>query len=713
MAKSKNKSNKVDEPASTGLSSFLLGVAPTQDSALDDIFATSKGATKAFEPKKELPAASTSSSSSKKSKGKAAAAPVEAEEEAGDANDAELSELASDPSLGDLDLESDEEAEDGEDGVEEAYAARLAAERIKAMQGNKAGVTAKGTKRKAEEELDSASSGSDGEEEEEQSEGDEEDFEDEDDLDLSGDGPLDINDLVLGSLKGEKKGAKDGKKSKKETQEKARKSEKALKRAQETPEERDARTVFLGNVPAECSTSKSLKKALVRHVLQSPSLTLPPNCPPLKLDSIRFRSLAFASKVFGRKATTPSATDDGEPAGGEAGGRGRKRAREWRETEGSDERGVRGGFHAKEEGPKKSAGGGKTGALTDAQKRRVAFIRGELNENKKACNAYLVLAALPEEIDVRAVIQALVNAADNSIFEGSTLHADVVRPRSAAAVLAAAQMAAKPNMSLTDVPRNAETHQVSAQEAKRTLFVGGLDFAETEENVRKATEAVLVRERGDAGEKSYVESVRVVRDASTGLGKGFCYVLLQDEQCVDELLALPPGKNLKISKRKVRLERCKTTAAAARSKAQSRTASASTSGPSSSRIGAPKPVRLAAPRDPSLRRSSSSSSSGPQSAAKQAHQAQLAEALAKLPTDERKKIKSMDAERIARRAQKKEQKRLSERYERKQANVAKKSGGGVAGEVLGRVPRAMERKTKEKKRIRMQSKSTLKKKSAR
>ena len=57
-----------------------------------------------------------------------------------------------------------------------------------------------------------------------------------------------------------------------------------------------------------------MKKALIRHVLQSPSLLamLPPNCPPLKADSIRFRSLAFASTVFGRKAVVDPAADPAE-----------------------------------------------------------------------------------------------------------------------------------------------------------------------------------------------------------------------------------------------------------------------------------------------------------------------------------------------------------------------------------------------------------------
>ncbi|GAA6027463.1 hypothetical protein JCM8097_007875 [Rhodosporidiobolus ruineniae] len=698
MGKSKSKSTPAAD-AAPGLSSFLLSAAPAPDAALDDIFATSKGATTAFAPKevKERALKASTASSAPSSRH---AQDNDEDAEMGDAPDADLSELESDASLGDL---SDDDGED--DGVEEAYAARLAAERIKKMQGTAAGVTVKGTKRKAEEEL---SEESDDEVAEEQEDGSDEGDSEDDAEAAAASGAMDINALVMGSLKEGKE-----KKGKAEKKEKGKKGDKAAKRAEETPEERDARTVFLGNVPAECSTSKSMKKALVRHVLQNPSLssTLPANCPPLKLDSIRFRSIAFASKVFGRKANAAAADGSGE--GGEPGGRGRKRAREWRESEGSDERGVKGGFRAKEQAPVRES---KSSAMTDAQKRRVAFIRGELNEGKKVCNAYLVLEAFPASaleagLDVREVIRAVVAAANNSVFEGVTLHADEVRPRSAAALLAAAQLAAKPNPNLIDVPKNSDAHTVSATEARRTIFVGGLDFAETEENVRKATEAVLVRERGEA-EGSYVESVRIVRDASSGLGKGFCYILFNDESCVDELLALPPGKNLKISKRKVRLERCKTSAAAARTKAATRTASgAAASSSSSGKPGSakPKPVRLAAPRDPTLAKHKSTHVP----AAKKEHQEKFAEALAALPSEERKKLKSLDADRIARRAQKKEQKRLSERYERKQANAAKKAGGGAAGEILGRAPRAMERKRKEKKRIRMTSKSTLKKPSMR
>ncbi|GAA5836127.1 hypothetical protein JCM3766R1_001972 [Sporobolomyces carnicolor] len=677
MGKSK-KSTNASEAAAPALSSFLLAQAAGKDSALEDIFASSSGPSLAFQPKKPEEAKKTAAVVKEDQEMQYA---VEEEAERSD-EDEELSAVDSDASL--EMPSSDEEEGEGEDGLEEAYAAKLVAQRLKAeAQG------VKNKKRKAEDELEESDANSDEE-------------------DVDDGGPLDINDLVNESL-----GLKPNKTEKKSKKEKAvdpKKAEKAKKRAEESPDERDARTIFIGNVPSECSTSNSRKKALVRHVLQNPALlaALPANCPPLKLDSIRFRSIAFASKVFGRKAN--AAGGEGEGNSADAGGRGRKRAKEWRENEGSDQRGVRGGYKAREEEPQPSTS--KSGALTDAQKRRVAFIRGELNEHKAACNSYLVIqdfATPVEGVEMSEVIQLLVENTNNSVFDGFTLRADHVRPRSAAAVLAAAQMAAKPNPNLIDVPKSADAamYQITAVEARRTLFVGGLDFAETEENVRKATEAVLVRERGEI-KGHYVENVRIVRDASTGLGKGFCYVLLADEQCVDELLALPPGKNLKISKRKVRLERCKTSAAAARSKASARShAGALPAAPG--KPGAPKAagprraVPIAAPRDPSARARPSTSASD--------HQAKLAEALAKLEPDERKKIKAIDPERLARRAEKKKQKVLSERFERKQANLSKKGGAAAgAGGILGRESRAEERKRKEKKRIITQSKSSIKKK---
>lgn len=181
----------------------------------------------------------------------------------------------------------------------------------------------------------------------------------------------------------------------------------------------------------------------------------------------------------------------------------------------------------------------------------------------------------------------------------------------------------------------------TGRDEKKTLFVGNLDFEASEEELRDFFEDLLIQERGNPpeneggkslrslvlsnvrktkasgikpvvedeeaedgedsdsenedGEKestsSWVSSVRIIRDPSTQLGKGFAYVLFIDEICVDELIALheteenflqsgrpqvgglrgkgnqmapPPSsygkefkRRLKFKKRPMRLSRCK------------------------------------------------------------------------------------------------------------------------------------------------------------
>ncbi|KAI5476204.1 hypothetical protein MNV49_007966 [Pseudohyphozyma bogoriensis] len=661
--KSKKSTKAADEPAAAApaLSSFLLAQTD-KDSALDDIFANSKGPSEVLLAKPAPKPAKNEKKTTVAAPGPAPALAADDDDEDDVANDAELSELDSDEELP-SDIEALAADDSDDDGVEQAYAAQRAAAKLKAL--------AEGVKTKK------GKNGGEEESGDESEEGDEEEEE------------LDIDNLVHESLlptkvfKEVKLSAKEIKKSK----------EKKDKEIDETPEERDARTVFLGNVPVECSTSKSMKKSLIRHVLQSPALLelLPPTCPPLKATSIRFRSLAFASTIFARKAE-PVVADDGTVT--EAGGRGRKRAREWRNDESTDERGVRGGFREKEKAaPAKPSG---SGALTDGQKRRVAFIKGDMNEHKKVCNAYLVVDPLPAsftELSLKDVCDLIISTTNGTTFEGFTLRADSVRPRSAAAALAAAQLAAKPTEKEVLAQATATpNYQVPAAEARRTMFMGGLDFAETEENVRAATEKVLERERGKAGEKGWVEGVRLIRDASTGLGKGFGYVLLKNAECVDELLALPEGKPLKISKRKPRMERCKTGIAAARAKAASIAAragdpTAAAKKAYSDREAAPLPPM----KKPRFQTAQSESASE--------HQAKLAEALAKLPAEERKKIKAVDPERLMRRAEKKKNKVLAERFERKQKNAGKAEG------ILGRETRREVRNRKEKARVKAGNKT--------
>lgn len=80
---------------------------------------------------------------------------------------------------------------------------------------------------------------------------------------------------------------------------------------------------------------------------------------------------------------------------------------------------------------------------------------------------------------------------------------------------------------------------------KRCIFVGNLDFEETEEELWK-----IFGECGD------IESVRIVRDSKTNFGKGFGYVQFKDSVTVDRALLLN-GKKLGSKKRQLRITRSK------------------------------------------------------------------------------------------------------------------------------------------------------------
>ena len=59
---------------------------------------------------------------------------------------------------------------------------------------------------------------------------------------------------------------------------------------------------------------------------------------------------------------------------------------------------------------------------------------------------------------------------------------------------------------------------------KKSLFVGGLDYAAKEEDVRVFFEELVKTERGSKEDGKWVTGVRIVRDKETQLGKGFGYV---------------------------------------------------------------------------------------------------------------------------------------------------------------------------------------------
>lgn len=154
--------------------------------------------------------------------------------------------------------------------------------------------------------------------------------------------------------------------------------------------------------------------------------------------------------------------------------------------------------------------------LTPAQKKKVAFIKGELHDEAESINAYVVFAH-PHPVNQRdekerlgsqsimdpfAAAKLLVARGDGSSFMNRTLRVDLVR-------------------SLEE--GGTTTHGFDPH---FTIFVGSLDFTAREEDLRVYFESVVVAEQGPPPEdlKSWVQGVRIIRDKDTQLGKGFAYV---------------------------------------------------------------------------------------------------------------------------------------------------------------------------------------------
>lgn len=303
----------------------------------------------------------------------------------------------------------------------------------------------------------------------------------------------------------------------------------------ETKEQREERTVFVGNLPPEVVKSKPLQKSLKRCIT-GPLADLGSG---IKIESIRFRSVAF------KAPTNPQALKESEPTEGST--RRKERAAAWRKTKQEEE-------GEELEQPKEY--------LTPAEKKRIAFIKGELHDQAASVNAYIVLAhPHPNSKELAGMnpyeaAKLVARTMDGSSFEGRTLRVD--------------------RASRGDIGQD--------RDPASTIFVGSLDFNAKEEDLRAFFETLLATELGppsakvdpeDSGDDSdessddgdqgirgngqakWVRSVRIVRDKDTQLGKGFAYVRFSERTCVDEVMAMEPTK-LKFAKRKLRVDRCKT-----------------------------------------------------------------------------------------------------------------------------------------------------------
>lgn len=496
-------------------------------------------------------------------------------------------------------------------------------------------------------------------------------------------------------------------------------AKKAAKYAGESQADRNARTTFVGNVPVGCATKKSSKKSLVRHLIA----TLPEEYHSIaKLDSIRFRSIQLATPAFtsdGRDTAVASTAqgasgdnDDDEDEGAQAqeksDNHARKRSRRWKSGE--------------VETPSNSKKPLKF--LTAAQKKKIGFIKGQVHEKASTCIAYIVwdtaspnakpnsshsssndntttATTTSKTTTPQEIASLVVKHGNNTTFENFTLRVDYVTKgneggngKDHQGTKTGPSTNEDENSNSNNNKTNRELaieQKLKLEEEKRTLYIGSLDFEEKEEAIRELCERLMVEERGkpvneqhvngtDGGEKgnvnhragdgpssSWVERVRLVRDPETGLGKGFAYVMFKDRECVDEMLAIDSIR-VKLSKRKLRLERCKTSSAKA--------AAANKAAKEAAQVA--RKDKLISERKALTRGSFDANQLPLVPKVKAAPRPDIGDELKNLSKDERKALKSADDERLARRLEKKNLKRQSIKIEKQKEFLDQKikSAGG-------------------------------------
>jgi nucleolar protein 12 len=321
----------------------------------------------------------------------------------------------------------------------------------------------------------------------------------------------------------------------------------------ESQSDRDSRSIFVGNLPISLVTDRPAIKLFRRHIISQspyPSVT--------QIQSIRFRSIPFAKPTDDYDARHPEEAESKM--------RKRKRSQAYKESQADDE----------------GVSSEKKTFLSGAQKRKVAFINQEINDKADFVNAYVTLSQFSEDTVKKiqeqygeqkaarltpVVIAALLaRSAHNTVFSGRHLRVDLVKSLTPQDIV----------QSGLDKIRTADGGMIGAmaggssvdQEARRrTLFVGNMDFEIREEEVRTFFDGLVTAERGQApsakvldfsrctllpapeidasteeeggaAERSWVQDVRIIRDAATQMGKGFSYVRFLDAECVDEVIAM-------------------------------------------------------------------------------------------------------------------------------------------------------------------------------
>ncbi|PVF99092.1 hypothetical protein CPB86DRAFT_671774, partial [Serendipita vermifera] len=387
----------------------------------------------------------------------------------------------------------------------------------------------------------------------------------------------------------------------------------------ETKAQRDERTLFVGNLSPSILKAKSPQKVLKRHILSF----APASGPVIKIESIRFRSVAF------KDPTNLSVLKEKESKVTE-------RSSNWKDKNTEDDHDQAKAY------------------LSPAEKKRIAFIKREFHEEGASVNAYVVFAypepqrkaSLPPVMDPFQVVTLMAEKMNGSSLMDRTLRVDRV-----------------------GASRDGQTD--GERDPSSTVFVGNLEFTANEEDVRSFFETLLVSELGPLTRKSeeetssssesdsegensesgspdsshWVHSVRIVRDKDTQLGKGFAYVRFTDRTCVDEIIAMELTK-LKFAKRKLRVSRCKS----------------NKDGPHQKQPGSRKVNQVSSSdRNEKVPKTKSSTETRPK-----AHgDPSLGERLKGMSKEERREVKKNDATRQARRMQKKEARKAMEKSSNK------------------------------------------------
>lgn len=166
--------------------------------------------------------------------------------------------------------------------------------------------------------------------------------------------------------------------------------------------------------------------------------------------------------------------------------------------------------------------------LTASQKKKIAFINKDIHSDADSVHAYIVFAyppvhsrpanlpPLPPVMDPFEATRLAIKKCNGTMFLDRMLRADTVVKRST-----------------LESPFDSTLLSSVNSDPKLTVFVGNLDFASKEEDLRVFFEGIVTAERGfpDAegshdGDKPkcWVTRVRMIRDKDTQLGKGFAYV---------------------------------------------------------------------------------------------------------------------------------------------------------------------------------------------